>query len=202
MRAGRKIRGQVTKLKPYMSERYKAFDPDAPYFITFTLVEWIQLFDIHQFATIVVDSLKFCVQNKGLLIYGYCIMPSHVHLIVQSPKNPLGSIIRDFKKYTAYEIVKTMEESEKYQEQLQVFQQKATETKRNLFVKVWLNGYHPEIIYSNRFFFQKLNYIHNNPVAAGFVSRPEEYFYCSARNYAGLDAPLEIIFESLELKSW
>ncbi|MDO9257159.1 MAG: transposase [Bacteroidales bacterium] len=86
-----------------MSERYKAFDPEAPYFITFTLVEWIPLFTNQQFATIVVDSLKFCVQNKGLLIYGYCIMPSHVHLIVQSHKNPLGSIIRDFKKFTADE---------------------------------------------------------------------------------------------------
>jgi len=85
---------------------------------------------------------------------------------------------------------------------LLVFQNKATETKRNKFVKVWLDGYHPEIIYSNKFFFQKLNYIHNNPVTAGLVKRPEDYYYSSARNYAGLDAPLEIIFESQELKSY
>jgi putative transposase len=185
-----------------MSERYKAFDPEAPYFITFTLVEWIPLFTNQQFATIVVDSLKYCVQNKGLLIYGYCIMPSHVHLIVQSHKNPLGSIIRDFKKFTADEIVKAIKDNENYHEQLLVFQNKATETKRNKFVKVWLDGYHPEIIYSNKFFFQKLNYIHNNPVTAGLVKRTEDYYYSSARNYAGLDAPLEIIFESRELKSY
>ena len=184
-----------------MSERYKAFDAEAPYFITLTLVEWVHLFNIRQFATIVVDSLKFCVQNKGLLIYGYCIMPSHAHLIVQSQKNTLGSIIRDFKKFTAAEIVKIMKESGNYHEELLVFQYKATETKRNKTVKVWLDGYHPEIIYSNRFFFQKLNYIHNNPVVAGLVSRPEDYYYSSARNYAGSDAPLEIIFESMELKS-
>jgi hypothetical protein len=47
-----------------------------------------------------------------------------------------------------------------------------------------------------------MNYIHNNPVVAGLVSRPEEYYFSSARNNAGLDAPLEIIFESLELKSY
>jgi len=41
-----------------MSERYKAFDAEAPYFITFTLVEWIQLFAIQEFVAIVVDSLK------------------------------------------------------------------------------------------------------------------------------------------------
>jgi putative transposase len=166
-----------------MSERYKAFDAEAPYFITFTLVEWIQLFTIQQFAAIVVDSLKFCVQNKGLLIYGYCIMPSHVHLIVQSKKDLLGSIIRDFKKFTAAEIVKAIKDSEKYHEVLKVFQNKATETKRNKFVKVWLDGYHPEIIYSNKFFFQKLNYIHNNPVMAGFVFVPGEYYYYLDPNY-------------------
>jgi REP element-mobilizing transposase RayT len=184
-----------------MSERYKAFEAEAPYFVTFTLVEWIPLLGIPEFATLIVDSLKYCVQNKGLLIFGYCIMPSHVHLIVQSPKNPLGSTIRDFKKFTAAEIVKTIKVNENYHEQLIMFQNKATENKRNKYVKVWLNGYHPEIIYSNKFFCQKLNYIHNNPVVAGLVSRPEDY-YSSARNYAGFDAPLEIIFESLELKSY
>jgi REP element-mobilizing transposase RayT len=104
----------------------------------------------------IVDSLKYCVQNKGMLIYGYSIMPSHAHLIVQSHKNPLGSTIRDFTKFTAAEIVKAIKGSENYHEQLKVFQNKATETKRNKFVKVWLDGYHPEIIYSNKFFFQKL----------------------------------------------
>jgi REP element-mobilizing transposase RayT len=184
-----------------MSERYKAFEAEAPYFITFTLVEWIPLFELRDFATIIIDSLKFCVQNKGLLIFGYCIMPSHVHLIVQSQKNPLGSTIRDFKKFTDVEIVKVIKGSEQYHEQLIVFQNKATEIKRNKYVKVWLDGYHPEIIYSNKFFFQKLNYIHNNPVVAGLVSVPEDYYYSSARNYAGLDASLDIIFESQELKS-
>ena len=184
-----------------MSERYKAFEAEAPYFITFTLVEWIPLLEIQNLATIIIDSLKFCIQNKGLSIFGYCIMPSHVHLIVQSHKNPLGSTIRDFKKFTAAEIVKAIKGSENYHEQLIVFQNKATETKRNKYVKVWLDGFHPEIIYSNKFFFQKLNYIHNNPVVAGLVSVPEDYYYSSARYYAGLDAPLEIIFESQELKS-
>ena len=83
-----------------------------------------------------------------------------------------------------------------------VFQAKAEAIKRNKFVKVWLDGFHPEIIFSNKFFFQKLNYIHNNPVVAGLVSVQEEYNYSSARNYAGLYAPLEIIFESMELRAY
>jgi REP element-mobilizing transposase RayT len=182
-----------------MSERYKAFDAEAPYFITFTMVEWIPLLEISEFATILIDSLKFCVRNKGLSIYGYCIMPSHVHLIVQSHKNPLGSTFRDLKKFTSSEIIRIIKSNEKYSEHLITFHDRAELIKRNKYVKVWLDGYHPEIIYSNKFFFQKLNYIHNNPVVAGLVSVPEDYYYSSARNYAGLDAPLEIIFESQEL---
>ena len=185
-----------------MSERYKAFEAEAPYFITFTLVEWIHLFDIQEFATILVDSIKYCVQNKGLLLFGYCIMPSHVHLIVQSQTNPLGSTIRDLKKFTSSEIIRVIKSNEKYQEHLIAFKDKAELIKRNKYVKVWLDGYHPEIIFSNKFFFQKLNYIHNNPVTAGLVSVPEDYYYSSGRNYAGLDAPLEIIFESQQLISY
>ena len=159
-----------------MSERYKAFEAEAPYFITFTLVDWIPLLEIQEFATILIESLKFCVQNKGLLIFGYCIMPGHVHLIVQSRLNPLGSIIRDLKKYTSAEIIKVIKHNDTYHEQLMVFQAKAEAIKRNKFVKVWLDGFHPEIIFSNKFFFQKLNYLHNNPVAAGLVSVQEEYY--------------------------
>ncbi len=185
-----------------MSERYKAFEAEAPYFITFTLVDWIPLLEIQEFATILIESLKFCVQNKGLLIFGYCIMPGHVHLIVQSRINPFGSVIRDLKKYTSAEIIKIMKHNDTYNAQFRIFQGKDEDIKRNKFVKVWLDGFHPEIIFSNKFFFQKLNYIHNNPVVAGLASVPEDYYYCSARNYAGLDAPLEIIFESMELRAY
>ena len=100
-----------------MSERYKAFEAEAPYFVTSTLVKWIPLLGIPEFATRIVDSLKYCVQNKGLLIFGNCIMPSHVHLIVQSHKNTLGSTIRGFKKFTAAAIVKAIKGSENYHEQ-------------------------------------------------------------------------------------
>ena len=185
-----------------MSEQYKAFDAEAPYFITFTLVDWIPLLTKPEFASILIDSLKFCVQNKGLLIFGYCLMPSHAHLIVKSELFPLGSVIRDVKKFTTTQISNRTESDEKYHEYFKVFQNNATNIKRNKYVKVWQDGYHPEIILSNKFFFQKLNYIHTNPVVAGLVALPEDYYYSSARNYAGLASPLEIIFESQQLISY
>ena len=174
-------------------------DGIEPYFITFTLVEWIPLFAIPEYASIVVASINYCVTNKGLMIFGYCIMPSHVHLIVQSKKNPLGSAIRDLKKYTSSQIEVNLKSDAKYKDYLTTFQNKATGIKRKKYIKVWLDGYHPEIIYSNQFFFQKLNYIHNNPLVASMVAKPEDFYYSSSRNYAGLDAPLDIIFESQQL---
>jgi REP element-mobilizing transposase RayT len=182
-----------------MSEKYKSFDAEASYYITFTLVEWLPLFAETIFASIIVNSLKHCASLKGLTIFGYCIMPSHVHLIVQSQIRPLGSTIRYLKKYTASQMIHIVNSNDIYSGHLKVFQAEADKIKRNKNTKVWQDGFHPEIIFSNKFFFQKLNYIHNNPVVAGLVSLPEEYYYSSARNYAGLNAPLEIIFESQQL---
>lgn len=182
-----------------MSEKYKAFDADSAYFITFTLVEWHNLFQIPQFAKILIDSIKYCQHNKGLELFGYCIMPSHVHLIARSTNCPLGSVIRDLKKYTARKIVEKLIEGQSYKPILDSFAFKAKSINRNKNYKVWQDGFHPEIIASNRFFYQKLKYIHNNPVEAELVRSPEMYIYSSARNYAELSSVLEIIFESTQL---
>jgi len=165
-------------------------------------VEWLPLFAVQEFATCIVKSLKHCVANKGLMIYGYCIMPTHIHLIVQSHTNPLVSVIRDFKKFTYAKIANIAKSNEHYLNYMNEFKKAAVGIKLNKLVKVWQDGYHPEIIFSNTFFFQKLNYIHNNPVVAGIVSSPIDYYYSSARNYAGLDAPLKIIFESRQVISY
>ncbi len=178
-----------------MSEKYKIFDPDKPYFVTFTVVDWIELFCIDKYADIVVNTLKFCQVNKGLELYGYCIMPSHVHLIARSPNNPLGSVVRDVKKYTAVMIIKELI-SDNNQAYLNIFREAGSRISRNKKYKIWQDGYHPEEISSNKFFIQKLDYIHNNPVEEGLAFLAEKYKYSSARNYAEIDSVLDIILES------
>ena len=182
-----------------MSEKYKIFEPDSAYFITFTLVEWQKLFHIPVIANIIIDSIRFCQHNKGLELFGYCIMPSHVHLIARSEKLLLGGIIRDIKKYTAIRITAELAKDTSYQPILNIFAKAADRIKRNRTYKVWQDGYHPEIITSNRFFYQKLKYIHYNPVEAGLVLSPELFLYSSARNYAELNPVLEIIPEMSQL---
>ena len=51
---------------------------------------------------------------------------------------------------------------------------------------------HWQQIYRQKFIEQKIDYIHNNPVTAGIVNKPEDYIYSSARNYANLDYILEV----------
>ena len=108
---------------------------------------------------------------------------------------PLPEIVRDFKKYTAKQIIKTIQiEPESRREwMLKYFETACENLKRNQKYKVWQDGYHAEILYSTKFLLQKLHYIHNNPVRSGIVEQPEHYLYSSARIYAGLEGSLEVV---------
>ena len=139
----------------------------------------------------VIDSLNYCVANKGLIIYGYVIMSNHAHLIIAANEDSLGlsSIIGDFKKFTSKKIIAWLLESNKESRRdwmLDIFRQHALQTYRNESYQIWTHDNHPEVLYSRSFILQKLAYIHNNPVKAGIVRSPSEYIYSSAGNYNGL----------------
>ncbi|HBG86792.1 MAG TPA: transposase, partial [Marinilabiliaceae bacterium] len=68
---------------------------------------------------------------------------------------------------------------------LSYFKKAAENLKNGKDYKFWQDSNHAEMIESNKFFDQKLNYIHNNPVDEQIVERPEDYLWSSARNYAG-----------------
>ena len=80
---------------------------------------------------------------------------------------------------------------------LEYFQKSCEYLKREQQFKVWQNSYHAEIVETNWFIKQKVNYIHNNPVKDKIVTLPEDYYFSSARNYAGLDNELEVILLDL-----
>ena len=64
-----------------MPSKYKINDHGAPHFITFAVVEWVDALSRPAYKDIVMESLKFCSESKGLLLYAYVIMNNHVHLI-------------------------------------------------------------------------------------------------------------------------
>lgn len=83
-----------------MSTKYKATVPGEAYFITITVVNWIDLFTRINQKQIIVNSLIYCQKEKGLEIFAWCLMPSHLHMLCRGSENePLSDIMRDFKKF-------------------------------------------------------------------------------------------------------
>ena len=177
-----------------MKEGYIIRDQEKAHFITATVVDWIDVFTRQSYKDVIIDSLNFCIKKKGMLLYGYVIMSNHVHLIIQSKNGKLSDLIRDFKKYTAKSILdKIQNEPESRREWMLERFKKATEThNRNTNYQFWKYGNHAEEIYSHKFMWSKLDYIHLNPVRAGIVEKASHYKYSSASNYVSNEGVLEI----------
>ncbi len=179
-----------------MAFKYQVTDQNGIYFITSTVVDWIDIFTRRELAEVIVDSLGFCQREKGLIIYSWCLMPNHLHLIVSAKeKFNLSAIIRDFKKFTSKRIIKTIKEINESRDWiLNKFEFAAKIHSKTKQYKVWQDGFHPILLESNKFIDQKLNYIHQNPVVAGLVTEAEYYNYSSAINYAGGMGLLDVVF--------
>jgi putative transposase len=185
-----------------MSEKYKMPEMDQAYFLTLTVVDWIDVFTRKNYKLQIVDSLRYCQLHKGLELYSWCLMTNHLHLIAKAIGNQyLWEILRDFKKFTAKALVSLVSEPVESRRgwMLDRFRYKGKHLKRISEYKFWQDGNHPEVILTSDFFHQKLNYIHNNPVKEMVVERPEDYFFSSARNYAGMAALIDVIIETPKL---
>ncbi|MBX2841721.1 MAG: transposase [Flammeovirgaceae bacterium] len=179
-----------------MSRKYKIRDQEAIYFITFAVVNWIDVFTRRIYRDILIDSIRYCQKEKGLLLYAYCIMSNHVHMIIgRKGENKLEDIIRDLKKFTASKILKTIEENKlesRREWMLWMFQRAGQKNSNNTKYQFWRQDNHPIELSDHKQVNQKLEYIHHNPVEAGIVLSPEEYLYSSAKNYAGIEKILEV----------
>lgn len=168
-----------------MLDGYKIRDQALPHFITATVVDWIDVFTRKSYRDCIIECFDYCMKNKGMILYGYVVMSNHIHMIVQSKEGNLSDLIRDFKKFTAKTILdKIQNEPESRREWMLERFKVATEShSRNKNYQFWQYGNHPEEIYSNKFMWSKLDYIHLNPVRSGIVERASHYIYSSASNY-------------------
>jgi putative transposase len=173
-----------------MSRKYKILNQEALYFVTFTVIQWIDVFIRKDYRDIFIESLKFCQQKKGLELYAYCIMSSHIHMILGTEgKQKLEDIIRDLKKFTATKIIHNIKNNsfESRKEWLiEMMENAGSKNKNNIRYQFWQQHNQPIELSDNQSIDNTLEYIHNNPVESGFVLSPEEYLYSSAKNYAGL----------------
>ena len=91
---------------------YKIRNKKEIHFVTFAVVEWVDVFTRKVYRDILIESLKFCQKEKRLLLHGWCIMSNHVHLIASARNENLSDILRDFKKFTSKQIVAAIEKNE------------------------------------------------------------------------------------------
>ncbi|MFP5041933.1 transposase [Parasediminibacterium sp. JCM 36343] len=94
-----------------MSRKYKFHNKAGLYFVSFATVYWMDVFVREKYFATVVESLDYCRKNKGLEIYGWCIMPSHIHLIIRAKDNNPDSLLGKFKEYTSKQLIKQIQEN-------------------------------------------------------------------------------------------
>ncbi len=169
--------------------RYRIYDSQAPHFLTCTVVNWVPLFSSPPIVDILYASWRFLQSHKRLTVYAYVIMDNHIHLVAAS--QDLAKEIGDFKSFTARQIIDYLLDG-RAKNVLQQLAQAKVAHKTDRDYQLWQEGSHPQMIQTETMMRQKVTYIHNNPVKAGYVDDPVHWRYSSARNYAGLTGLLEV----------
>jgi len=156
---------------------------EYPQFFTATNLNWQKLLQPDKYKDIVLNSLRYLVENKRTRLYAFTIMSNHIHLIWQmegliDPQD----VQRDFLKYTAQRIKSDLVLN--HPAVLDYFKVDATDRK----YQFWERNPLSIELRTHKAYLQKLNYIHLNPVRAGICKLPEEYKYSSALFYqTGID---------------
>lgn len=178
-----------------MSRGWKFHNPAGVYFVSFAVVEWLDVFTRNEYKNIIIDSLQFCQKEKGMEIFAWCIMTNHVHLIFRSVKGQKPELLLgDFKRFTSKEIVKAIIDNPRESRKewlLEQFEKAGAKASNVSKYQFWRHDNKPIELWSNDVIDEKINYIHNNPVEERLVYKAEEYVYSSAKDYAGEQGLIE-----------
>ncbi len=180
-----------------MSRKYKFHDNDKLYFISFATVNWIDVFVREEYMQVIIESWKHCQEKKGLEIYGWCIMPSHVHMIIGSKRDKLEDIVRDMKKHTSMElkeVIKNNVHESRKEWIIWMMERAGNKNGNNKDWQFWQQHNKPLEITGQQMFDEKMLYIHQNPVQAGFVTKEEDWKYSSARDFCGMRGLVELSY--------
>ena len=160
-----------------MPTRFKVHCSAYPHFITSTTTYWLPIFSKDAYFDILVQSFRYCIENKGLVLHDYVFMPNHFHVICSMAAGDLADVIRDIKGFTSKQIAVLLKSDGRSKWLYALEWAGGDETD----VKVWQDGFHPELIHSLAFYEQKRRYVYENPVRAGYVEDMLDWRYSSAR---------------------
>lgn len=146
-------------------------------YITLTTQHRLPVFRTDGLKTVICNAISEARQSAGFLLFAYVIMLEHVHLMTDQPK-PVSEVLRILKGITAHRVINYLKENN-HLVSLAKLQHQVRE--RNYRHSLWQRERNVFPIFSEGMFMQKVNYIHNNPVRAGFVEQPIDYHWSSAR---------------------
>ena len=159
--------------------RLSVYDQNKLYYLTFQIVQWVDVFTRNEYQQVIVNSFDYCKKNKGLELYAYVIMTNHIHVIARANEPfHLSDIIRDFEKFTANELLSLMQQPTESRSDwmMKRFEFSAKSNARNSVFQLWTHENHAIELLTPKFTQQKLDYIHNNPVRAGIVEKARRSF--------------------------
>ena len=172
-----------------MSERWK-FDGHHAHFVSFAVVGWVDVFTRAVYAEFLLKNLAYCRKSKGLVLYEFVIMPSHVHLIAAAADANLGEIMRDFKTYTSKELVKLIaanEQESRKEWMLRLFKEHGAANPLNTHNQFWQQSNKPILLDTPKKFDDCVRYVRENPLVAGLVTDETAYTWSSANPQIGVE---------------
>jgi putative transposase len=172
--------------------RFRFGEDPYPHFLTCTVVAWLPVFTRPETVQIVLDCWRFLQEQGRLRMFGFVILENHLHFIASSPE--LGKEIGDFKSFTARKIIDLFQEKN-VRTILEQLRYAKARHKADREYQLWQEGSHPKIMENEEVMRQKLDYIHLNPVKRGYVDRPEDWRYSSARSYVGREGLLAVTMD-------
>ncbi|HTQ10039.1 MAG TPA: transposase [Fimbriimonadaceae bacterium] len=147
--------------------------PGVPIFATTTVLDFVHAFHRSEPRDEMVRQIARHCRRQSAVLYGYAVMPHHIHLVVRPRPNMNGpGFLRILKRQSGEAISKLLTEDE-----LAEFDQQRG-LNGNTF---WQYSFRSIVIESEEMFWEKMHYTHMNPVEAGYVDAPEEYRWSSAR---------------------
>ncbi|WEK36831.1 MAG: transposase [Candidatus Pseudobacter hemicellulosilyticus] len=171
-------------------EKKSIIDHHACSYVTFNTIDWIDVFIRPGYKQVITDALNSFVTNKKLIIFSWCLMTNHLHLLARSnEKGGLAQFEKDFKKQTTKEILEAIdgEPELRHNWMLAHFEAASQQMKRLEKYTLWQNCSNPVFIdfkdpYKLK---EKVLHIHENPLRDLVVDQPEDYLHSSARDYVG-----------------
>ena len=160
----------------FMSSKYKFVDGEGIYFVTATSVGWVDVFTRNIYRDI-------------LLV----LMPNHFHMICSFKNENPGLVLKNIKSFTALKLIDAIinnPQESRREWLLKIFEQHGQQNKSNHRYQFWQHENQPILLDNAAKFLQRLKYLHENPVRAGFVSSPEHWLHSSAFDYCGLGVGL------------